>query len=303
MINKNFFKRVKNELEGVIRPQKDGAVKGPDPEQGKEKNKTSGIGEAAEELWTSCASCKSLILKEDLVENLYVCPKCGYYYRLTARQRIGFFTDADSFIERDGDLAAKNILKFPEYNIKLKKAAEESGEKEAVVCGTARIHGFPCCIFAMEPRFMMGSMGSATGEKITRLFEYATERKLPVIGFTASGGARMQEGTLSLMQMAKTSGAVKRHSEKGLLYITVLTDPTTGGVTASFAMEGDLIVAEPGALIGFAGPRVIEQTINQTLPEGFQRSEFLLDKGFVDRIVERKDLKDFFTTMLRLHKK
>lgn len=150
---------------------------------------------------------------------------------------------------------------------------------------------------------MMGSMGSVTGEKITRLFEYAAEAQLPVIGFTASGGARMQEGTLSLMQMAKTSGAVKRHSDKGLLYITVLTDPTTGGVTASFAMEGDVIVAEPGALIGFAGPRVIEQTINQKLPEGFQRSEFLLEKGFVDRIVERRDLKEFFITMLRLHKR
>ena len=297
MINKNFFKRAKNELEGVIRPQKDFAAKE------KEKAKMSGIGEAAEELWTSCASCKSLILKEDLRENLYVCPKCVYYYRLTARQRIKFFTDSNSFTERDSDMAPKNILKFPDYNIKLKKAAENSGENESVVCGTARVNGYPCCIFVMEPRFMMGSMGSVTGEKITRLFEYAAEARLPVIGFTASGGARMQEGTLSLMQMAKTSGAVKRHSDKGLLYITVLTDPTTGGVTASFAMEGDLIVAEPGALIGFAGPRVIEQTINQTLPEGFQRSEFLLDKGFVDRIVERKDLKDFFMTMLRLHKK
>ncbi len=297
MINKYFFKRAKNELEGVIHPPKDFAAKE------KEKAKMSGIGEAAEELWTSCTSCKSLILKEDLRENLYVCPKCGYYYRLTARQRIKFFTDSNSFTERDSDMAPKNILKFPDYNIKLKKAAENSGENESVVCGTARVNGYPCCIFVMEPRFMMGSMGSVTGEKITRLFEYAAEARLPVIGFTASGGARMQEGTLSLMQMAKTSGAVKRHSDKGLLYITVLTDPTTGGVTASFAMEGDLIVAEPGALIGFAGPRVIEQTINQTLPEGFQRSEFLLDKGFVDRIVERKDLKDFFTTMLRLHKK
>lgn len=297
MINKYFFKRAKNELEGVIHPPKDFEAKE------KEKAKMSGIGEAAEELWTSCTSCKSLILKEDLRENLYVCPKCGYYYRLTARQRIKFFTDSNSFTERDSDMAPKNILKFPDYNIKLKKAAENSGENESVVCGTARVNGYPCCIFVMEPRFMMGSMGSVTGEKITRLFEYAAEACLPVIGFTASGGARMQEGTLSLMQMAKTSGAVKRHSDKGLLYITVLTDPTTGGVTASFAMEGDLIVAEPGALIGFAGPRVIEQTINQTLPEGFQRSEFLLDKGFVDRIVERKDLKDFFTTMLRLHKK
>ena len=299
MISKNFFKRAKNELEGVIRPQKSENER----EKNQEKGKTGGFGEAAEELWTSCASCKALILKEDLTDHLYVCPKCGYYYRLTARQRIALFTDRDSFTERDGDMKPKNLLKFPDYNAKLKKATEDSGENESVICGTARIGGYPCGVFVMEPRFMMGSMGSVTGEKITRLFEYAAEARLPVIGFTASGGARMQEGTLSLMQMAKTSGAVKRHSDRGLLYITVLTDPTTGGVTASFAMEGDVIVAEPGALIGFAGPRVIEQTINQKLPEAFQRSEFLLEKGFVDRIVERRDLKEFFITMLRLHKR
>ena len=299
MISKNFFKRAKNELEGVIRPQKSENER----EKNQEKGKTGGFGEAAEELWTSCASCKALILKEDLTDHLYVCPKCGYYYRLTARQRIALFTDRDSFTERDGDMKPKNLLKFPDYNAKLKKATEDSGENESVICGTARIGGYPCGVFVMEPRFMMGSMGSVTGEKITRLFEYAAEARLPVIGFTASGGARMQEGTLSLMQMAKTSGAVKRHSDRGLLYITVLTDPTTGGVTASFAMEGDVIVAEPGALIGFAGPRVIEQTINQKLPEGFQRSEFLLEKGFVDRIVERRDLKEFFITMIRLHKR
>lgn len=299
MISKNFFKRAKNELEGVIRPQKSENER----EKNQEKGKTGGFGEAAEELWTSCASCKALILKEDLTDHLYVCPKCGYYYRLTARQRIALFTDRDSFTERDGDMKPKNLLKFPDYNAKLKKATEDSGENESVICGTARIGGYPCGVFVMEPRFMMGSMGSVTGEKITRLFEYAAEARLPVIGFTASGGARMQEGTLSLMQMAKTSGAVKRHSDRGLLYITVLTDPTTGGVTASFAMEGDVIVAEPGALIGFAGPRVIEQTINQKFPEGFQRSEFLLEKGFVDRIVERRDLKEFFITMLRLHKR
>ena len=299
MISKNFFKRAKNELEGVIRPQKSENER----EKNQEKGKTGGFGEAAEELWTSCASCKALILKEDLTDHLYVCPKCGYYYRLTARQRIALFTDRDSFSERDGDMKPKNLLKFPDYNAKVKKATEDSGENESVICGTARIGGYSCGIFVMEPRFMMGSMGSVTGEKITRLFEYAAEAQLPVIGFTASGGARMQEGTLSLMQMAKTSGAVKRHSDKGLLYITVLTDPTTGGVTASFAMEGDVIVAEPGALIGFAGPRVIEQTINQKLPEGFQRAEFLLEKGFVDRIVERRDLKEFFITMLRLHKR
>lgn len=206
MISKNFFKRAKNELEGVIRPQKSENER----EKNQEKGKTGGFGEAAEELWTSCASCKALILKEDLTDHLYVCPKCGYYYRLTARQRIALFTDRDSFTERDGDMKPKNLLKFPDYNAKLKKATEDSGENESVICGTARIGGYPCGVFVMEPRFMMGSMGSVTGEKITRLFEYAAEARLPVIGFTASGGARMQEGTLSLMQMAKTSGEIGR---------------------------------------------------------------------------------------------
>lgn len=287
MISKNFFKRARNELESAAPDFTDKA----------------GTVDSAEELWTACTECKALVLKDDLRDNLYVCPKCGHYYRLGARKRIELLTDSGTFEEHDGDMRARNILKFPDYNAKLKKAETESGENESVICGTAKINGYPVCIFVMESRFMMGSMGTATGEKITRLFEYAAEAELPVVGFTVSGGARMQEGTLSLMQMAKTSGAVKRHSDKGLLYITVLTDPTTGGVTASFAMEGDIIAAEPGALIGFAGPRVIEQTINQRLPEGFQRSEFLLDKGFVDIIVERKNLKNFITTMLRLHSK
>lgn len=298
---KNFFKYIKNELE--TENATENAVETDKKKKEKVKNKDKNIVSNSDELWTSCTSCKSLILKDDLESNMFVCPKCGHYYRLTARQRMEFFVDEGTFVEHDGDMKAKNILKFPEYNQKIKKAEEESGENESVICGRAKISGYDVCLFAMEPRFMMGSMGSVTGEKITRLFEYAMKENLPVIGFTASGGARMQEGTFSLMQMAKTSGAVKRHSDKGLLYITVLTDPTTGGVTASFAMEGDIIIAEPGALIAFAGPRVIEQTINQKLPEGFQTAEFLLEKGFVDKIVPRSEMKSFFEMMLKLHKK
>lgn len=211
--------------------------------------------------------------------------------------------DADSFVEFDKELASKNILDFPDYDKKLSNAKLESAENEGVVCGRCRIGGFNSAIFVMEPYFMMGSMGSVVGEKITRLFEMAEKEKLPVVGFTVSGGARMQEGIISLMQMAKTSGAVKRHSDGGNLFLCVLTDPTTGGVTASFAMEGDIIVAEPGALIGFAGPRVIEQTIRKKLPEGFQRAEFLLEKGFLDDVIDRKKQKDYITKILKMHDK
>ena len=203
----------------------------------------------------------------------------------------------------DADLVSENILDFPEYTRKLKTSKMSRGENESVICGTAEIEGSKTVLCVMDSSFMMGSMGTVTGEKITRAFEYATENNLPVIVFTVSGGARMQEGILSLMQMAKTSGAVKRHSDKGLLYITVLTDPTTGGVTASFAMEGDIILAEPKALIGFAGPRVIEQTIRQKLPKDFQTAEFLLEKGFVDAVVNRKDMKKTLSKLLKLHSK
>lgn len=285
MLNKEFFKKTGNELEtsGVEREHVQPRV--PD------------------EMWMSCPSCKALILREDLQENKQVCPKCSFYFRLSARQRLDLVVDEGSFQEQNAGMRSKNVLKFPEYDAKLKKAMEESGELESVLCGQARIGGQECCLFVMESRFMMGSMGVVTGEKITRLFEYATEQKLPVVGFTVSGGARMQEGILSLMQMAKTSGAVKRHSDSGLLYITVLTDPTTGGVTASFAMEGDIILAEPGALIGFAGPRVIEQTIKQKLPEGFQTAEFLQEKGFVDAIVPRQEMKERLRFLLSFHQK
>ncbi len=256
-----------------------------------------------DQMCISCAKCKAILLTGDLNENARVCPKCGYHFRMNARQRIGLITDDASFEEMDGNMRSKNIIGFPNYDKKLWHARLASGENEAVVCGTAKIGGYPCCLFVMDSNFMMGSMGTVVGEKITRLFEYATKHSLPVIGFTVSGGARMQEGILSLMQMAKTSAAVKRHSDGGNLYTAVLTDPTTGGVTASFAMEADVIIAEPGALIGFAGPRVIEQNMHQKLPPNFQTAEFLLEKGFVDDIVPRKQQKEYLTRLLSLHQR
>ena len=256
-----------------------------------------------EEMCVSCPSCKETLFANELEENLSVCHSCGHHFRIGARQRIDIMLDPDTFTEFYGHMVSTNILRFPEYEKKLQKAADASGEKEAVVCGTGRIGGFSVAVFAMDHLFMMGSMGTVVGEKITRIFEYATENRLPVVGFTVSGGARMQEGILSLMQMAKTSAAVKRHSDAGNLYITVLTDPTSGGVTASFAMEGDVIVSEPKAFIGFAGPVVIEQTMRQKLPEGFQRAELLLEKGFVDDIVKRKDLKAYLARLLDLHRR
>lgn len=254
-----------------------------------------------QELCTSCPSCKAMLFQNDLEENNGVCPKCGYHFRLSARQRIGLICDENTYEPWDENLTPKDPLSFPGYGAKLKASRLRSRELEGVLTGKASVGGVPCAIFAMDAGFMMGSMGSVIGEKITRLFERAVKEKLPVIGFTVSGGARMQEGILSLMQMAKTSGAVKLHSDAGLLYITVLTDPTTGGVTASFAMEGDIILSEPGALIAFAGPRVIEQTMRQKLPKGFQTAEFLLEKGFVDAVVPRKELRDTLSRLLRLH--
>lgn len=266
------------------------------------RNKSS-MPDIPDQMCISCSKCKAILLTGDLNENARVCPKCGYHFRMNARQRLGLITDAETFQESDGEMRSSNLISFPNYDKKLWHARLESGENEAVVCGTAKIGGFDCGVFVMEPYFMMGSMGTVVGEKITRLFEYATEHSLPVVGFTVSGGARMQEGILSLMQMAKTSAAVKRHSDAGNLYVAVLTDPTTGGVTASFAMEADIILAEPGALIGFAGPRVIEQTMRQKLPPNFQTAEFLLEKGFVDEIVPRKKQKDYLTSLLSIHQK
>ena len=285
MLEKRFFRKPKNELEHAGNGQSS------------RQNQPS----VPDDLYMSCPECKQSILKADMEENGFVCPKCSHHFSMTARRRIQILTDAESFEELFSDLSPTNLLDFPGYDEKLKKAQAESGEQEGVICGTARIGNYPVALFVMDPGFILGSMGTIVGEKITRLFEYAAAQNLPVIGYTVSGGARMQEGILSLMQMAKTSGAVKLHSDAGLLYITVLTNPTTGGVTASFAMEGDIILAEPKALVAFAGPRVIEQTIRQKLPSGFQRAEFLLEKGFVDAIVHRNDQKSYLTTILKLH--
>ena len=249
----------------------------------------------------TCPNCHRAIPLSKLWAADLVCP-CGYHFRMKARQRIKLITDKDSFRELFSDIRSCNPLDFPGYTEKVETVTDASGEAEAVVCGTAAIDGMPCALFVMEPYFMMGSMGSAVGEKITSLFEYATTHRLPVIGYTVSGGARMQEGLLSLMQMAKVSAAVKRHSDAGLLYVAVLTDPTTGGVTASFAMEADIIVAEPGATVGFAGARVIEQTTRKQLPKGFQKAEFVLAHGFIDRICPRSAQKKLLTEILRLHR-
>lgn len=248
----------------------------------------------------NCPNCHKDIPLSRLWANDLVC-SCGYHFRMKARQRIKMIADRESFAELFSEIKSGNPLGFPGYADKLETVSTASGEDEAVICGTAEIGGQSCCLFVMESYFMMGSMGSAVGERITRLFEYATEHRLPVIGFTVSGGARMQEGLLSLMQMAKTSAAVKRHSDAGLLYIAVLTDPTTGGVTASFAMEADIILAEPGATVGFAGARVIEQTTRKTLPKEFQKAEFVLKHGFVDGIVARAGQKKLLCDLLKMH--
>ena len=250
----------------------------------------------------SCPRCGVQLPLSDLQENMNVCTACGYHFRITPRERIAYITGEGSFKELDGELMSRDVLDFPGYDQKLRNARLSSREKDAVVCGTAEIGGCPCALFVMDPNFMMGSMGAVVGEKITRLFESATELGLPVVGFPVSGGARIQEGILSLMQMAKTSAAVRRHSDAGLLYLTILTDPTLGGVTASFAMDGDIIIAEPGATIGFAGPRVIEQTIRKKLPQGFQTAEFLLEHGFVDLIVPRHEQKETIASLLKLHR-
>ena len=248
----------------------------------------------------NCPNCHKDIPISRLWANDLVCP-CGYHFRMKARQRIQMTVDKGSFQELFSNMIADNPINFPGYKEKIETVRMASGEKEAVICGTATIGGQRCCLFVMESYFMMGSMGSAVGEKITLLFEYAIKYRLPVIGFTVSGGARMQEGLLSLMQMAKVSAAIKRHSDAGLLYLAVLTNPTTGGVTASFAMEADIILAEPGATIGFAGARVVEQTTKKALPEGFQKSEFVLKHGFVDSIIPRSNQKKYLTEILKLH--
>lgn len=252
-------------------------------------------------LWRKCNKCGQPIYAEDVKNNYYVCPKCSGYFRVHAYRRIEMTADEGSFEEWDKEMEFINPLDFPGYEKKVAAAREKTRLSEAIVTGKCRIGGQPAVIGVCDARFIMSSMGHVVGEKIAGAVERATKEKLPVILFACSGGARMQEGIVSLMQMAKTSAALKRHHEAGQLYISVLTDPTTGGVTASFAMLGDIILAEPGALIGFAGPRVIEQTIGQKLPEGFQRSEFLLEHGFLDKIVAREDMKDTLVSILKLH--
>lgn len=256
--------------------------------------------EVPDELFAKCPGCKHSIYVHDLGAEK-ICPHCGYNFRITAKERLKLIADDQSFEELFTGIESKNPLDFPGYPEKLVATKKKTGLDEAVLTGLAKIKGQKLALAIMDSTFIMASMGTVVGEKLTRLFEKATEEKLPIVIFTASGGARMQEGIMSLMQMAKTSAAAKRHSNAGLLYMTVLTDPTTGGVTASFAMLGDIILAEPQSLIGFAGRRVIEQTVRQTLPDDFQKAEFLLKHGFVDAIVKRTELKDQLALLLKLH--
>ncbi|MGN0354659.1 MAG: acetyl-CoA carboxylase carboxyltransferase subunit alpha [Muricoprocola sp.] len=257
--------------------------------------------EIPDDLFRKCPKCNKAVLTEEILTNHSVCPKCGGYFRMSARERIEMIADADSFEEWDTGLENRNPLRLKKYPERIKTLKETLDIDEAVITGLAKIAGTEVVLMAMDSRFLTASMGEVTGEKITRGVERATELKLPIIIFCCSGGARMQEGMISLMQMAKTSAALKAHDAAGLLYISVLTDPTMGGVTASFAMLGDIILAEPEALVGFAGPRVIEQTIRQKLPKGFQRSEFLLEHGFADMIVEREEMRETLDQILKMH--
>ena len=254
-------------------------------------------------LWIKCNSCSEMIYRRVIERNLQVCPKCNYHFQIPARKRIDCLVDPGTFIEHDANLVSFDVLDFKDlkrYTHRIKESMETTGEKDAVICGEARIDGQAAMIGIFEFGFMGGSLGSVVGEKITRLIERGIEKKMGVVIFCASGGARMQEGILSLMQMAKTSGALARLREARLLYISVLTDPTTGGVSASVGMLGDIIIAEPKAMIGFAGPRVIKETIGAELPAGFQRAEYLLEHGIVDLIVERKDLRRTLGSLLEM---
>ena len=257
--------------------------------------------EVPDELFSQCPGCKYTIYQKDLGSER-ICPHCGYTFRISAQERLALTIDMGTFLEMFKGVETQDPLNFPGYRKKLTLMREKTGLDEAVVTGTALIKGEKVALGIMDSNFIMASMGTVVGEKITRLFEFATDEKLPVVLFTASGGARMQEGIMSLMQMAKISAAVKRHSNAGLFYLTILTDPTTGGVTASFAMEGDIILAEPQSLVGFAGRRVIENTVREDLPEDFQKAEFLLEHGFVDAIVKRRELPDMIARLVRLHK-
>jgi len=289
---KDLFK-AKPKYVTVKHPQEAGVQ----PEQAEKKELPDG-------LWVKCGDCRQIIYHKDLENQLKICPKCGYHFRLKADERIVQLFDTGSLEELNSGLTSLNPLAFPDYDQKMQKARERTGLEEGVITGTAAVEGNPCTFAVMDFGFMGGSMGSVVGEKISRAFEYAAENNLPMLVVSAGGGgARMQEGILSLMQMAKTCQALNRLHSQGIVYISVLTDPTMGGVFASFASLGDVVIAEPGALIGFAGPRVIQQTIRQTLPAGFQRAEFLLEHGIIDLIVNRKKLRDTLARLLRFHRK
>ncbi|MGT2959050.1 acetyl-CoA carboxylase subunit beta [Streptococcus bovimastitidis] len=258
------------------------------------------VPEVPDELFAKCPACKHSIYQKDLGP-AKICPECSYNFRISAQERLTLIVDEGSFQELFDDIECQDPLRFPNYSDKLKKAKEETGLHEAVLTGKAKVKGVPMALAIMDSHFIMASMGTVVGEKITRLIELAIKENLALVIFTASGGARMQEGIMSLMQMAKVSAAVKRHSNAGLFYLTVLTDPTTGGVTASFAMQGDIILAEPQSLVGFAGRRVIETTVRENLPEDFQKAEFLLEHGFVDAIVKRTELRDTIAYLVAFH--
>jgi len=280
MLTRNLFRRPRNKLEdaganSMARPEIPG------------------------QLYASCPNCKAMNPAEELSRHADVCPKCQHHFRVSARRMIALTADENTFQELWPTLRGVNPIAFPDYDKKLVSAREQSNEVEAVVVGECQIGCIPACLFAMEPSFMMGSMGTAVGEKIARLFEYALEKSLPVVGFCVSGGARMQEGILALMQMAKTADAVRQLNEAAIPYITVLTDPTTGGVLASFASLGDIVLAEPGAYIGFAGQRLITGALNVELPPGFQRAEYQYENGFVDQIVKRGDLRPLLARLLK----
>ncbi len=260
------------------------------------------VEKEGDHLWTKCKSCQEIIYNKKLAENQMVCPVCDYHFRISARDRINSLLDEDSFIELFSEVTSTNPLNFKGYAEQLEKNQKKTNLRDAVITGRGKLCGTPVALGVMDFGFAGGSMGSAVGEKLTSLIEYAASKRLPLVIISTAGGARMQEGMLSLMQMAKTSAALARYAKAGLLYISVLTDPTSGGVTASYAMLGDINIAEPGALIAFAGPRVIKQTISQELPEGFQTAEFLLEHGMVDRVVHRHELQDELSRILRIHR-
>ncbi|QGG46666.1 acetyl-CoA carboxylase, carboxyl transferase, beta subunit [Heliorestis convoluta] len=253
-------------------------------------------------LWIKCNQCQEIFLTKELEKNYKVCPKCDFHFRMTAHERVQMLFDTDTFVEWDREITSKDPLEFPGYKEKVAKSQRDTSLSEAILTGIGKVDGHNVVVGIMDPRFIMASMGTVVGEKIVRAIEGARDHNCPLILFCASGGARMQEGVLSLMQMARTSAALSSLAEKGVPYFSVLTDPTTGGVTASFAMLGDVIIAEPGALIGFTGPRVIEQTIRQKLPEGFQRAEFLQKHGMVDLIMNRTEMRKELAILLALHR-